>query len=184
MTNLGIDYGLGKTNIDHETGIRFGVISQNSGVLQAWADSSEPHYGLVECPQCKLEVEPDFYCSNCEAELDDYSMLEPLSFYYEEEGYSCEAGDDGDIFVLKSPYYTYAQFCPPCAPGAVHLENPIDAPPRGKTVGIGYMPPKGKSNRGYCFGHDWFEGEKAPYKVYSVKTGKEISAKQEEAKNE
>lgn len=36
----GIDYGGGQTNIDHETGIRFGVIPAND-VLQAWADSAE-----------------------------------------------------------------------------------------------------------------------------------------------
>jgi hypothetical protein len=32
--SAGIDYGMGQTNVNHETGIRYGVISQNS-VMQA-----------------------------------------------------------------------------------------------------------------------------------------------------
>jgi hypothetical protein len=39
-TKRGIDYGNGMTNKDRDTGIRYGVISQND-VLQAWADSSD-----------------------------------------------------------------------------------------------------------------------------------------------
>ena len=42
-TNKGIDYGLGKTNIDPKTNIRYGVICQND-VGQAWYDSCEPVY--------------------------------------------------------------------------------------------------------------------------------------------
>ena len=43
----GIDYGLGKTNIDKTSGIRYGVISQHS-VGQAWYDESEAYYGTPE----------------------------------------------------------------------------------------------------------------------------------------
>lgn len=49
--NIGIDYGLGTTNIDLETGIRYGVISQNE-VLQAWADDAEADYGDPTCGHC------------------------------------------------------------------------------------------------------------------------------------
>ena len=57
--SAGIDYGMGTTNIDKETGIRYGVIPQNA-VLQAWADSSEADYGKPHCPKCENEaVEPD-----------------------------------------------------------------------------------------------------------------------------
>ena len=170
MNYEGIDYGLGQSNIDKETGIRYGVISSNGDILEAWADESEPYYGKVECPKCDKEVEPSYACSECEADLDGYSMLEPLGHVYTEGGYECEEGSDGDIFVLKSPYFTYAQFCSPCAPGAVHLENPLNI---DATVGnIRSF----DGNKGYCFGHGWFEGEKAPYKVYDVKTGKEVLA--------
>ena len=138
--SIGIDYGLGRSNVDTATGIRFGVISQNE-VLQAWADSSEPYYG---------ETDDD-------EEIDD--CAEPISYTYEEDGYVAECGDDGDIFLTRSPYYTKCAFCSPCAPGAGYLMDHREG-------GI----------RAYCFGHDWFEGEAAPYPVYSVKTGKLVTA--------
>ena len=144
----GIDYSLGMANVDKANGIHYGVISQNE-VLQAWADSSEPYYGDPS------EWEKD---EDGEPILDD--MAEPVSFYYEEDGYTAEAGSDGDIFITKSPYYTLCAFCSPCAPGAGYLMNPR---PNG---GI----------RAYCFGHDWFDGGKAPYPVYSVQTETPILA--------
>jgi hypothetical protein len=144
----GLDYSHGEpVNRDLETGIRYGVISQNE-VCQAWADESQAVY---PCKECEFE-EGDDECSNAECE--------PAGFAYEEAGYVCASDSHGDIFVCKSLYFTYAQFCSPCAPGACHLENPLewsDEPPL--------------NNRAYCFGHDWFEGEVAPYPVYSVETG-------------
>ena len=62
-----------------------------------------------------------------------------------------------DIFITKSPYYTTCTFCSPCAPNAGDLSHPVDG-------GV----------KAYCFGHDWFEEGKAPYPVFSVKTGEEI----------
>jgi hypothetical protein len=50
-----------------------------------------------------------------------------------------QGGDDCDIFVMKSPYYTFGPFCSPCAPGAVYLRN-------GDTDG----------EKAYCFAPDWF----------------------------
>ena len=79
-------------------------------------------------------------------------------FYYDDgETQAEQSADDVDIFVCKSPYFTYAQFCSPCAPGAGYLLNPLTEPDPG--------------NKAYCFGHDWFESGKAPYPVYSVETG-------------
>lgn len=51
----GIDYGMGRVNINHETGIRYGVIPQND-VLQAWAETSEPDYGPASCGECGSEA--------------------------------------------------------------------------------------------------------------------------------
>jgi hypothetical protein len=53
--------------------------------------------------------------------------------------------------VVKSPFYTYAQFCSPCVPGAGNLDNPM-------AEGV----------KTYCLGHDWFEGGVAPYPVWRV----------------
>lgn len=147
---LGIDYGNGILNIDIETGIRYGVIHQ-SEVFQAWAESSDPYYGSPE--EINEETEP------CGFTLDDGEYL-------------ARSDEQGDIFVLKSPYFTYAKFCSPCAPGAVYLTNPIQGPISHHTQ-MTWGTPVG-NNRGYCFGHDWFEDGKAPYTVYSVETGKEV----------
>jgi hypothetical protein len=160
----GLDYGRGLQNIDTETGIRFGVISQNE-VLQAWADSSEPYYGKpeepIKCPDCGAEIIPtddtewgdDRECTHelgedrgtCGAtvtfELDEFA--EPLCFTLDEDGYQAQSGDDGDIFIVKSPFYTKCRFCSPCAPGAGYL-----------------MSPDPDGIKAYCFGHDWFDGSR------------------------
>ncbi|MCK9600952.1 MAG: hypothetical protein M0R06_18060 [Sphaerochaeta sp.] len=164
------DYGLGQTNINHETGIRYGVINQND-ILQAWADSSEPDYRPPSCPWCGEEVEDTGYhkqsCPHCGKDFRDYELSgdEPYGFYLDDGEYRAFSDDYGDIFVIDSPYYTRARFCSPCAPGACHLHNPDDM-----------------GEKAYCFGPDWFDsfgddeptGEfngqatSCPYPVYRV----------------
>ena len=164
----GIDYGrLDPTvNRNPETGI-----PQNSDVLQAWADSSEAWYGDPSCPDCGgelTETETDTYaCEACETTVDsDHAYpMEPLGYYLEDSEYSAECGDSGDIFVTRSPYFTYAQFCSPCAPGACYLLNPLDTPD--------------PDNKAYCFGPDWYEG-KPPYPVYRVDTGELVATPESE----
>jgi len=135
----GIDYGLGNTNIDRNTGIRYGVIHQNE-VLQAWCDSSEAKY---PCDTCELNNEDKdvFGCDGCE----------PIALEIDDNDYCAASDSYGDIFIIKSPYYTRARFCSPCAPGACYLTDPCD-----------------DGEKAYCFGHDWFDSEKAPYPVYRV----------------
>lgn len=145
----GIDYGRGQTNINHESGIRFGVIPQHD-VLQAWADTSEANYG--ECEE---------HGDDCPDDCMLMEEAEPISFCVDDGEYLAECDDSGDIFITKSPFFTYAQFCSPCAPGACHLRNPVDPDP---------------NNKCYCLGHDWFEDEAAPYPIYSVKTGELVTA--------
>ena len=138
---MGIDYGFGKTNIDLDTGIRYGVINQNE-VLQAWCDSSEGVYP---------EIEHDEDCEDSD-NCDCGDMLEPIAHKYSADGYECtQSSDDGDIFIVKSPFYTKCGFCSPCAPGAGYLlsQNSDDC-------------------KAYCFGLDWFEDGKAPYSIYNV----------------
>jgi hypothetical protein len=62
--------------------------------------------------------------------------------------------------VLKSPYYSLAQFCSPCVPGAGNLESEDED-------GV----------KTYCLSHDWFEDGKAPYKVYAVDGDYEVVPK-------
>ncbi len=155
----GLNYGLSNTNRDKETGIRYGVISIHE-VTQAWTDSSEGHYPCF-CVECGEDMDNyDDPCPNCGTEVSDLDQecAEASSFDFMGEGYEAtQGGDDTDIFVIKSPFFTYAQFCSPCAPGACYLGNPLDVPH--------------DDNKAYCFGHDWFDDGKAPYVVYSVETG-------------
>ncbi len=180
MAYLGIDYGSGTTNVNHATGIRYGVISQHT-VGQAWYDDAEPDYGKPTCPKCEAQnISPlteltddidasgfeqyrhgcaDYVCEHCEHTLDSQDCFgdEPQGWNYSGEGYELTDCLDSNIFVLASPYYTFAQFCSPCVPGAGDLDSPMD-----------------DGAKTYCLGHEWFEDGKAPYPVYSVKTDKLI----------
>lgn len=165
----GIDYGLGQTNIDQATGIRFGVIPQND--VQAWADSSESIYPdpePIECESCggSGDIDED-ECEDCDGTgriLDDECVCECESIGAEvsDAEYDASCGDSGDIFITRSPYYTRAAFCSPCAPGACYLRDACE-----------------DGERAYCFGHDWFEGGVAPYPVYSVKTNEVVQPAKE-----
>ncbi len=175
----GIDYALGTANVDRATGIRYGVINLNA--LNEWAiedfeaDYGEPHCGHCGNPAVEYDDEKhgeyeqaahecsDHACEDCERSFGSESAYgdEPCGWGLDDGETSATMGQgDNDIFVLKSPYYTHAQFCSPCAPGAGHLENPCPTGPRT-----------------YCFGHEWFEGERAPYPVYSVETGEVVEPK-------
>lgn len=173
----GIDYGLGQTNIDPETGMRYGVISQHS--VEHWGEESEPQYGEPACPYCGNAAQDidhesvpdldnykgdewedsgrDYACPDCKYTFESEEAYpdEPFAWTYNHDGLEAQQeGDDFDIFVTKSPYFTHAQFCSPCAPGACHLDHPM---PNGA--------------KAYCLGHDWFEGDIAPYPVYRVGDG-------------
>lgn len=173
-TDKGINYAgpFSHVNQDKDTGIRYGVISQHA-IGQAWYDAAEADYGLCEesiCPKCAAnnvhddeKWGNDVTCPHCSEvytlELLDY--CEPLAFTVETEEITATCEQDSDIFILKSEYFTYAQFCSPCAPGACYLENWLEASEDNK------------DNKAYCFGPDWFD-EECPYPVYSVKTGERI----------
>ena len=194
---MGIDYGLGKTNVDTETGIRYGVIDQNE-LLQAWYDESEAKYGPPTCPDCgnelkmvddidRADIEPeyhddfdntlgDYWCETCNVGVFDdeiWDGAEPLCHYIDKDGMQAHCGESGNIFVTKSPYYTWCDYCSPCAPGAgclmssCAMEDSKNNPEDWETT---------NDCKAYCFGHDWFEGDKAPYKVYDVETDEEVKS--------
>lgn len=150
-------------NMNLETGIHFGVIPMNR-VLQTWCDFSQPSYGNpeeAECPDCKkVQVVPDntewgdeLTCLKCgcvfDIEIPDW--YEPLFWFIDDGEYLAKCGEDGDIFILKSPFYTFCRLCSPCAPNAGYLLSP-------DPLGV----------KTYCFGSDWFDSEKTPYPLYRV----------------
>lgn len=177
----GIDYGLGKANLDPNTGIRYGVIKISS-LHEFIYDELELDYGNPTCPECGNEVidsphGKDYFCEHCadqkniidaDGEVnedlykdalkdvtfwsDQVSPDEPLGQYIDDDTYSAhDAFDNSCLFVTRSPYYTLAEFCSPCAPGAGDLDSPNED-------GIKTL----------CFGHEMFEDGKAPYPVYRV----------------
>lgn len=172
----GIDYGMGLANVDNETGIRFGVIPWTDLGPDFDLDTFETDWGDPTCPHCGSEVIDhdsvahagyetsrgyDNVCTKCELALssDECFNDDPAGYDFTEEGYVARMGcGDNDIFITKSPYFTHAQFCSPCAPGAGHLGNPCPDGPKT-----------------YCFGHDWFENDVAPYPVYRVDTGELVT---------
>jgi hypothetical protein len=164
--NMGIDYGLGQTNIDHKTGIRYGVIGSHALMPEA-LDDFEPDYGDPSCPGCGVAAveydddkhseyrdvgsSDDYACEDCQIRFssDNAFPEEPLANILDDGEYKAEMGEDGDVFVTQSPYFTLCGYCSPCAPGAGYLTN------------------KAEDCKAYCLGHDWFEGQ-APYTVYRV----------------
>lgn len=181
---MGIDWGMGTCNIDRKTGIRYGVISANE-VGDAWYEV-EGDYGDPACPRCGGKVvesdddsipcdeetgvpdwvNGDYVCVRCERAFYGEQVYadEPIGGFNLNDGtYKAHQGhDDSDIFILKSPYYTYCEFCSPCAPGAGYLMSagPVKA---------------------YCLGHDFYWGhhehpDRAPYRVFRVEDDVELLA--------
>lgn len=167
--SIGIDYGMGRSNVDLKTGIRYGVISQHSIDPDWWGFANLDYdYGDPTCPECGDGIrestgdeDKDYFCEGCKTSQwsDAVYSDEPLGWAFEEDGYSLAPCLDADIFILKSPFFTYAEFCSPCVPGAGNLD--------------GYNKDGVKT---FCLGHNFFEGDKAPYPIYDVITGKEIAS--------
>ena len=177
----GIDYsGPGSTaNRDPDTGIRYGIISLHE-LGEFACDSFEDEYD-VACPECGSDWPDDtqapFYpadesrergtraagyyatCPSCEKLIREGNEIpdEPSRRVLRETGYAGSLDSSMDAWCFKSPFFTRAAFCSPCAPGAVSLSSPCD-----------------DGERAYCFGHDWFDGGVAPYPVYSVETGERV----------
>lgn len=179
----GIDYALGKANIDPVTGIRFGVIPA-SELGEFIDDAFDAEYGDPTCPRCGNNVinsgtRKDFFCDTCfeksypdrdvntlhHDDLEKFTYWsdqcfgdDPIGWIGNDPAYSYSMAHDGDIFITKSLYYTRAQFCSPCAPGAGYLLNPCADGPKV-----------------YCFNHDWFDSGIAPYPVYLVSDDSEVT---------
>lgn len=160
--SVGIDYSLGMANQDAK-GFHYGVIAQNS-LGQAWFDESQPDYGKPACPECGTEINDESGTFHCEEHgdisEDDVWPENPYTYYVDDAEYFATWSESLNCVILeRSPYYTLARYCSPCVPGAGDLDSPDDD-------GV----------KTYAFGHDWFEDGKAPYPLYSVTTGEEVTA--------
>lgn len=193
---MGIDYGMGLSNIDSETGIRFGVVPSHR-VCQAWADSAEPDYGDPACPKCgnpaiasearseqrengvvvwneHPDYTEDWECSGC----GDYRCEDCEYLFDGDEAF----GEEPNGFVLDDGEYKategsdgdifilkspYSTRCGFCSPCA---------------PGAGYLTDRGDDCRAYCFGPDWFDSENpCPYPIWRVDTGELVYSPAEES---
>ncbi len=150
-------------------GARFGVIPVNR--VDYWYECAEyppPPPIERECEHCGTLVtdESAVFCE-CGEELSDINDCVPEMYdddtmlVYEREGYAAYNDGDGDIWVTRSPFYTFAQFCSPCAPGACYLLSPLST-----VHGECSFP----DNKCYCLGPDFFDGGAPPYPVWRVDT--------------
>ena len=160
--SAGIDYsGPNGTCNRGPTGIRFGILPVNCENLSDWFwEQVEPHY-TPYCPHCGSELDDNWdgdECPHCGQEIDDGDQWpdEPDSNILVSEDETGFVDDSNDIWITDSKYYTHAQFCSPCAPGACYLSNPCE-----------------DGAKAYCLGPDWFNGN-PPYPIYLVKNGEKL----------
>lgn len=182
-TYAGLNYaGFTGTNQDKETGIHYGVISQNSICPEALPDIYDgPHstdlYYKLYCEEMRTLLSKGIHdalddtsvrardidaivesaCDELENSLGDSYQNDEVCPHYDDGKYVIGKCLDFDFFVTKSPYYTFAAYCSPCCPGAGNLDS--------------YCPDGPKT---YCLGPEWFDDEKAPYPCFEVKTEQRI----------
>lgn len=159
---VGIDYGMGTTNIDTENGIRFGVINVNK--LSEWIWEEFEAIYFVGCPHCGNELSEsqlegidseDISCPHCAEMLSDGEQYgdDAIGHIYNKNGYQMEIDSHNDVIVTKSPYFTYCEFCSPCFPGGGHLSNPN---PNGIKT--------------YCLDSEWYDDfNPMEYPIFDVK---------------
>ena len=195
----GIDYsGLGGTcNRDAETGIRYGILSANTPELSEWFWESVESVYNPRCPKCGNDATPldklpdedldddtnaegwekaqydciEFGCESCEYLFGESAYGdEPDGNVLQGEGIEGFVDSSNDIWVTKSEFYTYAQFCSPCAPGAGYLNNSFRPDEDVTPLDDAYCRAAELAGfpKVYCLGGDWFQGV-APYPIFSVK---------------
>ena len=152
-------------NMNHETGIRFGVIHFES-VDQQWCERSQQVFSSC-CPFCKStnlsgDDNGKLTCGDCfglydEDQLEDSD--EALGEYFNDHYDMTREHGSPYIMVTKSPFYTFTRLCSQCFPNAGNLDEFYS-----DSVLNGF--------KTYCLGHEWFNDGTAIYPVMSVETDK------------
>lgn len=174
----GLDYSgpSSTTNRDPLTGIRYGIISLRSLGEFAWEElerhgldqdfedfrsglSAKVRAAVAEAledfPERFQNLVADEAAESAASECGEhYQQSSDCTRYrYEHDGYVLQVTGDGNLFVIKSPFVTNAQFCSPCVPGAGNLDSPC---PDGPEC--------------YALGLDWFdEDNPCPYEPRPLK---------------
>jgi hypothetical protein len=130
MANSGIDYGMGRTNVDMGNGIRYGFLPANGLASHAWDtirnDGEDLDYTeAIENLKDELarvikntveDYDSHFDCKQAAEDIVDSmefnleSSGDCARYKYESKGLEFSTLSDGDLVVTKSPYFTYCAF--------------------------------------------------------------------------
>lgn len=157
-----------KPNYDENNCIHYGYISQhtpNQDASSCVFDGRDLTYeaALEEARGDKgLCIEEGWLGDDGEFDeqkFGDNYQPDESTYLYVEEGYEItNTSSSFNCFaVSKSQFFTYTKGCSPCMPNAGDLDNPRDG-------GL----------RTYCLGHDWFDGETAPYPIWTVEDSNQV----------
>lgn len=174
-------------NMNFETGIHYGCISQHSldpCVLDDLiSDSSDLIYDeskdefIDDLKDAVQEILNNNGIENVTSEdinfdvaineWDETYMNDNHHYLYDDGEYELDFSDDlVSIIIKKSPYYTFCEGCSPCVPNAGNLDEPVTADDYEKDKkGLVYSLVK----KAYCLPDDFFENNKAPYEYFEVK---------------
>lgn len=165
-------------NMNLDTGIHYGCISQHSVDMSAmddWYDNDAAYNEIKQEITDGLKnllsdyIDPIDLWDITDEVIDrfneNYQNDEP-AFYYESGEYSAEFSHRLVCWIIKkSPYYTYCKGCSPCVPNAGDLDCPVTLDEYNEYKNNVYMPLK----RAYCLPDEFFVDDKAPYEYFEVK---------------
>jgi len=172
-------------NMDFESGIHYGAISQNSLDLDAlydWYENDAYYDEAKDEISNGIESALSDYLDPVEIEdvidvaidkfNEAYQCDEP-AFYYEDDEYSAEYSHDMCCWIIKkSPYYTYCKGCSPCVPNAGDLDSPVTPDDYEKDNNASMHEIRasiyGGIKKTYCLPKEFFIDSKAPYEYFEV----------------
>lgn len=140
--------------IVHDVCAKYIVSSVAKRIADDVTADADPDWEVEDIVECVHDAMENWFGDGYESDggLNDY--------LYEEDGLKLTGCLNSDMFVLQSPYYTYAQYCSPCVPGAGNLDHP--------------MTPESGAPKCFCLDASWFENNKAPYRYWRVKDDSEV----------
>lgn len=178
------------TNMNVETGIHFGVIPTRTLFNHAeefyYQAKDITHAEIIDDIQEAITGLSDYLDEGTIEELletatenfNDHYENDNARMVYEKDGYIIQGDCDdpdlfiiNDLFIIKSPFYTYAPPCSPCAPGAGYL---LDAITADEVDEHDEIKPGSGGMKTYCLPADWFEDNKSPYKYWKVKSNPNV----------
>ena len=120
--NAGIDYGNGKTNVDHEKGIRYGIIHTNKLSSEVW-EEFEPQYSQG-CPNCGNELNEGWEDDQGEVrdQLEELN-IEKIGEALDQFGFTETKPEDVDRRENGSVFYGLTEILP--ADSIIDVENAV-----------------------------------------------------------